>query len=324
MKDFALALQRPVAVRGRVVDGVTGKPPARAAVWITPKSLLGDVYETPKYDPANGTFEVQNAIGLADYVLGVTIILPPGATFPITVPPEAKEVTIHPANDIEGVVFTVFPAVTLQARLSVDGQILSSLPGWETVRVQLKHSRFGIVMDRLREPFPQFVPAHADGTFTMGNVMPGEFRLSVTGLPADAYVKEARIGPTDILNQPAVFAASPQGSPEIVLGAKGGRIDGTAMNDSRQPASGVQAVLVPDQHRDRPDLYKTAVTGASGRFVLRGVAPGDYKLFCWRGADLFAWFDPELLKLSEKDAKPMRVTAGSSSTVELRAISVEN
>ena len=49
------------------------------------------------------------------------------------------------------------------------------------------------------------LPLNTDGTFTLTNVMPGEYRAQVLGLPVDYYVKEARIEQTDVLNTPWVI-----------------------------------------------------------------------------------------------------------------------
>ena len=45
-------------------------------------------------------------------------------------------------------------------------------------------------------------------------------------------------------------------------------------------------MLIPDQGRDRPELFKSAQTDASGHFSLRGVYPGGYKIYFWEAIDL--------------------------------------
>jgi hypothetical protein len=40
-------------------------------------------------------------------------------------------------------------------------------------------------------------------------------------------------------------------------------------------------VLVPQAKFERPDLFRTATADTSGRFTLRGLAPGAYTLFAF-------------------------------------------
>ena len=157
-------------------------------------------------------------------------------------------------------------------------------------------------------------------TFTIGNVMPGEFRLRVTGLPPDAYVKNAKLGSIDILNQPLAFKGSAEATLEIDLGAKGGRIDGTISSDGRQPFQNTQVVLVPDQHRDRVELFKAVTADSTGRFSIRGIAPGDYKVFAWTGLAPFGYFDPDVLKSAENSAVRVRVSDGDTMKVSVTPI----
>jgi hypothetical protein len=87
-----------------------------------------------------------------------------------------------------------------------------------------------------------------------------------------------------------------------------------------QPVPGVQAVLVPDGNRSRPELYRNATTDQTGRFTIRGVTPGDYKLFSWEALENNGYFDPDVMRRSEALGKPVRVGESSKLFVEGKII----
>jgi len=64
----------------------------------------------------------------------------------------------------------------------------------------------------------------------------------------------------------------------IVLSTNVGQIDGTVDDARLLPFAGAQVVLIPEQFRDRA-VHKTAASDQEGRFTLRGIAPGNYKLY---------------------------------------------
>jgi hypothetical protein len=62
------------------------------------------------------------------------------------------------------------------------------------------------------------------------------------------------------------------------------------------------------------------MTDSTGKFTIRGVPPGDYKLFAWNSIEQFSWFDPEVLRTDESKGKPVHVLESANQTIELRAI----
>jgi protocatechuate 3,4-dioxygenase beta subunit len=79
--------------------------------------------------------------------------------------------------------------------------------------------------------------------------------------------------------------------------------------------------LIPDQVRDRTELYKTATTDQNGRFTLRGVPPGGYRIYGWEVIEANAWFDRDVLAQYENQGKPIRILEAAKENVELRMIS---
>ena len=108
-----------------------------------------------------------------------------------------------------------------------------------------------------------------------------------------------------------------------MVSAGASQLEGTVTGEDLQPVAGIQAVLIPDQHRDRVDLYKIALSDQNGRFHMQGIAPGNYKVFAWRGIDQFAWFDPDLMKRYEQKGQPVIVREASRETVQVKIIPAE-
>jgi hypothetical protein len=79
-------------------------------------------------------------------------------------------------------------------------------------------------------------------------------------------------------------------------------------------------VLVPERDRQRADLYKTAASDAAGRFVLRSIPPGDYRVFGWEALESYAYFDPELLRRVEAQGIPVRVSESAGNSLTLKII----
>jgi len=217
--------------------------------------------------------------------------------------------------DVDGIVLNIVAPVSIPGRLIVEGQQLSSVQGFERMQVQLAQA------DSLPfTPTPQFQTLKSDGTFREDNAMPGQYRISVLLIPPDFYVKEALFDQTDVLNKPLIFNGSVPTPLDIVLSPRAGQVEVTVMNDKHEPARGVQVVLIPDLHRERTDLYKTSISGQNGRLTMRGITPGDYKLFAWEAIEQFAYFDSDFVQRFESQAKPVHVTESGKLTLEVNVV----
>ena len=61
-----------------------------------------------------------------------------------------------------------------------------------------------------------------------------------------------------------------------------------------------------------PDQY--------GHFIMKGIAPWDYKMFAWENVEHDAYKDPEFLRRYEDAGKPVTVGEGSKLNVQLQLI----
>ena len=326
--DILLPQQTVYRVRGRVVDSATGQPPRTASISLMPRDPTISTLTTstnPNYNPTTGTFDLRD--------------VPPGqywlraqaseSTATATVPASAvgrtvsdvlsmtigsrmaAQIPVDVTGDLEGLVLNMSAGLSVAGILRVEGAPLPSTP--QAPRVTLRPT----APNGLSSPLQ---PTNADGTFTLSNVFPGEYRVMVTPMPPDYYIKEARNEQTDVLNQPWVIGNAIRGSLEVVLSSGAGQIDGTVVDARSQPVGSLQAILLPDQDRSRQELFKTAITDQNGKFTFRGVAPGNYKIFAWEGIEANSYFDPEVLRQYEPQGKAVRVAEGAKLTAEVKMI----
>ncbi len=67
---------------------------------------------------------------------------------------------------------------------------------------------------------------------------------------------------------------------KILINDSGSEIEGIVRNDKGELADGASVVLVPESsHRSESDRFKAVTAGQDGRFTVRGIRPGEYKLF---------------------------------------------
>jgi hypothetical protein len=68
------------------------------------------------------------------------------------------------------------------------------------------------------------------------------------------------------------------------------------------------------------ELYRSATAGQDGAFQIRGVPPGDYRLFAWQQIDAGAWLDPDFLAPVEARAEKVSFSEGGRETRQLKAL----
>jgi hypothetical protein len=329
--DFSVPSQQLLHIRGRVVDTNTGQPPPSVGLSLAYRTLAGTsgaFSAGQKYDPRTGEFELRNvppgsyviqaiamdstAVGESETLVKVAAVASrANARLPV-------DISNH---DVDGLFLTLTAGVALPGRISLEGGNLSSISGWERIRVPLKPTLDGAFGPSLQPASPVPQAPQPDGTFVIAGVSPGEFTIGpVTGLPNGFYVKEARFAQADVLSQPLRFSGATGGALEIVLSSRSSQVDGIAVDSRSTPIAGARMVLVPDRQRSRTDLFKTTMSDSSGRFMFRSIPPGDYRVFGWEALDSYAYFDPDLLRRVEPQGIAVRVTESATNNLTVKII----
>ena len=309
--DFTLIPIRSFRVRGHVFDATLGQAPKDCMAFLIHHVPGASAFFSNEQGQAvcqKGTFEFMS--------------VPPGAysvvvqTFgngKIRTTRASLDVSETSENDIA---LTLTPGVNLTGRITVEGSQALDLS-------ELYIS--------LRDPDDYFgggkgAEVKPDGTMTFENVPEGNYQVGVYGRPPefspDFYMKDALVNGESALDKGlTVSAGDSRRSLEIVMSSQGARVDGTVTDENDLPAAGAIVALVPDEPRRKQfRLYKDVTTDQYGKFILRGIAPGKYKLFSWKDVENNAWEDPDFLKPFEDQGKEITAEENGHISIQLKLI----
>lgn len=305
--DIVLFRMRKLAVRGKVLllPGIHFTSPLTAVLLPRDPSVLVKFnQQTASVDARTGAFEIS----------GVT----PGR-YTLAVDAQARDDQYAASvqvdvtkSDVDGLVIMLTRSFPVVGRVTAEGSDQCDFSG---LTVQIQSSGEQSVSRSASASVKE------NGSFTLENLRPDHYRLRLTGLTGNCYLKSVSLGARDVTSTDVQLS---QGSSPIgfVLSAAGGKIDGDVIDDQHRPVKSATVVLIPQPSlRDRGDLYKNTSTDQSGKFTLQGIAPGDYKLFTWDAIDPDSYLDPEVLALFEGLGQSVSIQEAGQNKIELIVIS---
>jgi protocatechuate 3,4-dioxygenase beta subunit len=303
---------RPVNVfslRGKVHNTVGKNSEIGVFLELVPKNsgLLWGRFDTENTFPKNkeGSFEFSEVLP-GSYILMLQWS-DEGKTY------RARQ-DIEVGNaDVEGVSLTIAPGMTINGRVTWEGK-----PSIERDEFEVYVSGADGSDARYGGESAKVAP---DGTFSLTNVSEGNYRLEPYGESPDCFLKAVRYGSSNVLEDGFKAQRGSDASLEVTISSRGARVKGSVVDADGLPAAGVWVVLVPDEaHRNQRRLFKQKTTDQYGHFELRGIAPGDYKLFSWNEVEQGAWEDPDFLKRFEDKGEKVSLQEGDAKSVDLVAI----
>ncbi len=229
------------------------------------------------------------------------------------------------SRDVDNVIIALSPGFPLPTRVTMEGAAPGTpLPNGLTMLIGSSPPTQGASPNQ---------PVDTSGSFSIPNVGIDDTRVYVLPMlttpvaPAlnipdqlqGVYVKSAKLGGEDVLNTGFHFAGEPDKVLEIVLAKNAGSLAGRVEDEQKQAVGGVFVTLIPDiatARLYRTDMYKTTSTDAEGRFEVKGLPPGDYKIFALEGFEKDAWLDPDFFKPYETRGASIKVGEGNAFTLE--------
>ncbi len=177
-----------------------------------------------------------------------------------------------------------------------------------------------------------FGNAGADGRAKIADVAPGKYTFSLQCREAGWFVKSARmrgeVASGDILGTALDVLAGENADIDVLMSKEAGSVAGTVLVDADNlgivakmalgyetrlrngktpvPLWNVTLIPQPPRWEQTPRLVQGAAD-EQGKFLLRNVAPGQYKLYAWpRGMSTYDLLNPDFLK--RFDSQAVKVT----------------
>jgi hypothetical protein len=327
------------SIRGTMFNGITRQPPG-AGTGPQVRLLPTNPAQQPIFAAVNaetGKFE-SNRIVPGNYILYAQmrpVSVPGSPTQPLwgSMPLEVRE------RDIDDISIGAVTGVSLSGRVVLEDKSGNPPPSVGGIFVGMRPEP----LISQQQPSPGTMVA-ADGSFAFPAVPPGKYRVYpipmlapnnpglLGGMPnmpqalmaLKPYVKTIRVGNTDVLDTGVTLAIGAENlEMEVVLGTNAGAVEGRVLNDQKQPVDAAVVGLVPaplSARGFRMDMYKTTSTDVSGKFEVRGLPPGEYKLFAWEDVDKAAIIDHDFMRLHENSGKAIQVGEGEKPSVDLTVI----
>jgi len=223
-------------------------------------------------------------------------------------------------NDVSNISITVPPTVEVRGTTAVTGAAkippnarVTLLPADATV----KHPAYQLVFTRSGLVAP-------DGTFSVPAVLEGHYRVAgVAGLGSDLYLADVRQGAMSVFDLGFSVSTRSNDPIQVVVRSGAGTVEGVVLEAPLKGFPGANVVLVPEaSRRENLALYFPTTSDASGRFVIRGVPPGDYKLFAWESIRPFAYQNAAFLAKHEDRGRIVHIIQGGTVNAELNVIPV--
>jgi hypothetical protein len=216
-------------------------------------------------------------------------------------------------SGLEGVTLTISRGVDVPGHLAWEGK---PPPDVQDIRIALR------ALNEVGNSWNSgAVKVKPEGSFLIRNVQEGVYAPQVITGNWDSFLKSARYESANVLDSGFAVRPGRDAALELTMSSHGARVEGAVVNADSLPAAGVYVVLIPDApHRLEEWKYRQETTDQNGRFTLRGIVPGDYKVFSWDSSDDFDWYDPDLVKPYEDRGVTVTVAEGDRKSVQMTVI----
>jgi hypothetical protein len=310
--DLTVRPAEVLRVRGRVLNGVTGSPMKEMVTTIhaLDPALGGDsdIGNFSGFARGDGTYQGTNLIP------GRYVVVAFGtAPFDHRQWGGIREIELTDSS-LNGMDVRVFPGEDIQGEMGMaDGGRLPE----RAIRVALIPRIW--LGGRLTGG-----EVNADGSFLVGEATPGTYDVRVMGLPPNYYVKSARMGTLDVLeNGIKIGGGGSSGALVVQLSAAAAQLDGTVTDSLGKAACGGDVVLIPEgTRRARDENYLSGPIDPSGHFAIHGIAAGDYRAFAWEDVRAVTYREPGVMEQIEGLGTRVHFDEGDKQTLKLQLIAV--
>jgi len=311
--DIRLLETPGITVQGRVTLAVAGKTSSQTMVTLMDAKFRRGGMERMARVAEDGTFQLKN-VAPGEYIL---MAMAMDMSDPMNPLRTQKRLEVGTADiDVD---------MVIGAGAEVKGRIVFEAmtpPELGRMMVYLRGEDFESM---LGGGFAQVKKEEERFTFTAGPLQAGRYHAGVHGLPEGAYLSEVRVGGRDMSRTGMEIAGLSLGDVELIVRADGGTVEGQVLDKENLPASGVY-VFLSDEEKTHGGYGSSepAATDQLGRFTIRGVRPGNYRVFALAQPDEDEMRTHEFLKEHEKKGVAVRVERSGKHTVEVKLLEEKN
>ena len=223
------------------------------------------------------------------------------------------EVDLRPGP--QDVVLHMSKGVALAGRLQVPGVTPGDLSQYTVTLLPGEPQWFG---RRMLSATPK-----GDGTFVFPAVTPGVWDIGVHPIPKGGYVKSMTLGDQDVLTAEMNIGPSTSAPLNIVVSGRGGVIAGVVKmpEDPIADLAGRSspAILLSPAGRfgDVESFVMVKPAEEGGRYEIRGITPGSYRIFAFDRLEQGAAHDPDFRARVEPLGKAVEIHEGEQISLDL-------
>ena len=163
------------------------------------------------------------------------------------------------------------------------------------IGVQLTPAGISAVENTMAPP----AAVYSASRFTLRGVLPGRYRINVTGLPGGWSLKSAVFGDSDVLDTMLeVKPGDDLAGGILTFTRRATELSGMLQDQSGKPISDYTIVVFPPDRRYWTPMSRriqAARPATDGRFSFRNLPPGPYRLIAVVDPEPGQWFDPAFL-----------------------------
>jgi protocatechuate 3,4-dioxygenase beta subunit len=302
--DFRLVRDRAVRIKGKVMHG--GKPARGVYLRMMSKGTMRyGRGNSQQADPKTGEFEFS---GIRPGIYVITAMkMGPGQSDRLQ---GRAEVQVASAN-VDGVVVNLTSPIKIPGQLIIEADTSTAIDFEErTTYVYLSQTEptmFGGGRGTVKQ----------DGSFELSDVMAGRYRLRIRPLPDGGYLSGALFGDQDIHGQEFEIVAGAQAPLTIRIRLSAATVSGVAEDEDGRPLPDTKILLAPEaSKRDRPELFVINSTDQYGKFTLKNIVPGEYRVWALTKVEFGQHLDPDFLAIIEDNGE--KVEADENGSYELK------
>jgi len=217
-------------------------------------------------------------------------------------------------RDLENLVVPLSPGVEIRGVFTREGTDPKAQPSSSGLRldVQLRDAE---------DLFGAYGEASEGGTFRMEGVPPGRFQVNVFGLAENTYAKSIKFGGQEIKGKELDLTSGRGGEMEILLSPNGAEVAGIVRDGEGKPVPSAVVQICDIQTCDKDgEVAKTRAADQNGAFDIKGLAPGEYKVFAWEDDGDGVTTDPGFRKSFASQAAVVKLTEKSHESVAAAVI----